>query len=64
MESPTGEGEGQGLSPPVVRTLDASLHAAQFTQEQWGLIEVELQRHLVPMHQQSERDRQQIAVIS
>jgi hypothetical protein len=28
MESPTGEREGQGLSPPVVRVLDASLHAA------------------------------------
>jgi hypothetical protein len=60
MESPTGEGERQGLSSPVVRTLDASLHASQFTQEQWGLIEVELQRRLAPMHQQSERDRQQM----
>jgi hypothetical protein len=39
--------------------LDASLHAAQFTPEQWGLIEVELQRRLAPLQQQSERDRQQ-----
>jgi hypothetical protein len=29
MQSPTGAGEEQGLSPPVVRALDASLHAAQ-----------------------------------
>ncbi len=36
MEGPTGAGEGQGLSPPVVRMLDASLHAAQFTPEQNG----------------------------
>ena len=48
MESPTGSGEGQGLSPPVVRVLDISLHAAQFTQEQWGLIEEELQSRLSP----------------
>jgi hypothetical protein len=41
MERPTGAGEGQGLSPPVVRALDSSLHVAQFTPEQWGLIEVE-----------------------
>ena len=60
MESPTGAGEGQGLSPPVVRRLDASMHAAQFTQEQGGLIEVELQRRLAPIQQQSERDRQQM----
>ena len=60
MESPAGEGEGQGLSPPVVRALHASLHASQFTQEQWGLIEEELQRRLAPMQQQSERDRQQM----
>ena len=60
MESPAGEGEGQGLSPPVVRALDASLHASQFTQEQWGLLEEELQRRLAPMQQQSERDRQQM----
>ena len=60
MESPTGAGEGQGRSPPVVRALDASLHAAQFTQEQLGLIEEELQRRLAPMQQQSERDRQQM----
>jgi hypothetical protein len=59
MESPTGAREGQGLSPPVVLVLDASLHAAQFTPEQWGLIEVELQRRLTPLQQQSERDRQQ-----
>jgi hypothetical protein len=59
MESPTGAREGQGLSPPVVRVLDASLHASQFTPEQWGLIEVELQRRLAPLQQQSERDRQQ-----
>jgi hypothetical protein len=48
MESPTGAREGQGLSPPVVRVLDAFLHAAQFTPEQWGLIEVELQSRLAP----------------
>ena len=42
MESPTGAGEGQGLSPPVVRALDDSLHASQFTQEQWVLIEEDL----------------------
>jgi hypothetical protein len=60
MESLAGEGEGQGLSPPVVRALDASLHASQFTQEQWGLLEEELQRRLAPMQQQSERDRQQM----
>jgi hypothetical protein len=47
------------LSPPVMRVLDASLHASQFTPEQWGLIEVELQRRLAPLQQQSERDRQQ-----
>jgi hypothetical protein len=29
IQSPTGAGEEQGLSPPVVRALDASLHAAQ-----------------------------------
>jgi hypothetical protein len=33
MESPTGAREGQGLSPPVVRVLHASLHASQFTPE-------------------------------
>jgi hypothetical protein len=44
MESQNGAGEGQGLSPPVVRALDASLHAAQFTQTQLVLIEVELPR--------------------
>ena len=42
MESPGGEGEGQGLSSPVVRVLDDSFHASQFTEEQWGLIEEEL----------------------
>jgi hypothetical protein len=31
MESPTGEGEGQGLSPPVVRALDDSFNASQST---------------------------------
>ncbi len=42
MESPTGAREGQGLSSLVVSVLDASLHASQFTPEQWGLIEVDL----------------------
>ena len=42
MESPTGAGEGQGMSPPVVRALDASLLAAQFTQEQLVFMEAEL----------------------
>jgi hypothetical protein len=59
MESPTGAREGQGLSPPVVRVLDVSFHASQFTPEQWGLIEVDLKRHFAPLQQQSERDRQQ-----
>ena len=62
MESPAGEGEGQGLSPPVVRALDASLHAAQFTQEQWGLVEEVLQKRLLPIQQQADRDRQQMLV--
>ena len=60
MESLHGAWEGQAVSPAVVRELDASLQASQFTQEQWGLLEEELQRRLVPMQQQSERDRQQM----
>ena len=43
MESPTGAGEGQGLSPPVVRALDTSLHPAQFTPEQSVVITVKVQ---------------------
>ena len=39
MESPDGAWEGQAVSPPVVRALDASLQAAQFTQEQRVLME-------------------------
>ena len=44
METPEGAGEGQALSPPVGRALDASLQAAQFTQEQSAFIEAEVQR--------------------
>ena len=62
MESSEGEREGHGLSPPVVRALDASLHAAQFTQEQWGLVEEVLQKRLLPIQQQADRDRQQMLV--
>ena len=53
MESPDGAWEGQVMSPPVVRALDASLQAAQFTTEQRVLMEAELQRHLAPMWQQN-----------
>ena len=49
MESPHGAWAGQAVSPAVVRELDASLHAAQFTQEQRVLMEAELQRRLVPI---------------
>ncbi len=36
-------GEGQAVSPPVLRVLDASLHATQFAQKQLVLMEAELQ---------------------
>ena len=53
MESPHGAWAGQAVSPAVVRELDASLHAAQFTQEQRVLMEAELQRRLVPIRQKN-----------
>ena len=53
MESPHGAWEGQAVSPAVVRELDASLQAAQFTQEQRVLMEAELQRRLVPIQQKN-----------
>ena len=53
MESPHGAWAGQAVSPAVVRELDASLHAAQFTQEQRVLMEAELQRRLVPIQQKN-----------
>ncbi len=53
MESPNGASAGQAVSLPGVRALDASLQAAQLTQEQLMLMEAEVQRRLVPLQQQS-----------
>ena len=40
--------------------LPCMQHSLQFTEEQLGLIEEDLQRRLAPMQQQSGRDKQQM----